>query len=242
MKVLGFDTATLTAGVAVVDDHVTLADARHPGGGRSADLLVSIDEVCRRAKVTPYELDAIAVGAGPGSFTGLRIGMATAKGIAFAARKPLWAVSSLAALAFDAEMHLANEQLLTHVDGLIVAVLDARRSEVFAGIYRHRALVAEERVFAPAELAAWVRSFAGDATVTYAGDAIDTYRDVLSPLAADWLPPRTPSGIAVAILASAGARVDILTSGTPTYIRPSEAEVMYPDGVPGALKKPCREP
>jgi tRNA threonylcarbamoyladenosine biosynthesis protein TsaB len=238
MKVLGFDTATLTAGVAVVDGDRVLADVRHAGSGRSADLLVTIDDICRRAKVPPRELDAIAIGAGPGSFTGLRIGMATAKGIAFAARKPLWAVSSLAALAWDAEQALANDQLFTHVDGLIVAALDARRSEVFAGIYRHGALVTEERVLAPAELADWVRSFAGDATISYAGDAIDAYREPLAPVADHWLAPRTPSGVAVAMLASKGAHVDILTSGTPTYIRPSEAEVMYPDGVPGALKKP----
>jgi len=239
VKILGFDTATLTAGVAVIDDDQILAAARREGSGRSADLLVTIDEICRTAHVTATELDAIAVGAGPGSFTGLRIGMATAKGIAFAAQKPLWAVSSLAALAWDAELHLANDQLFTHVDGLIVAVLDGRRSEVFAGCYRHQQLVGEERVFAPAELVSWVRSLAGDApAISYAGDAIDVYRDILAPLAADWLPPRTPSGVAVAQLARSGAHVDILTSGTPSYIRPSEAEVMYPNGVPGALKKP----
>ena len=239
MKVLGFDTSTLTAGIAVIDDYAILAHGRHDGSRRSADLLVTIDDLCRRANVAPIELDAIAVGAGPGSFTGLRIGMATAKGIAFAANKPLWAVSSLAALAWDAEMHLANAQLLTHVDGLIVAALDARRSEVFAGCYRHGALVGEERVLAPAELATWAATLAGDAaTVTYAGDALDAYRDILAPLEPAWLPVSTPSGIAVATLALAGPRIDILTSGTPTYIRPSEAEVMYPDGVPGALRRP----
>jgi len=238
VKVLGFDTSTLTAGVAVVDGAAILAEARHDGSGRSADLLVTIDDICRRAQVAPLDLDAIAIGAGPGSFTGLRIGMATAKGIAFAAGKPLWAVSSLAALAWDAETYLANHQLLTHVDGLVVAVLDARRSEVFAGCYRHGALVGEERVLAPAELATWVATLAGDATVTYAGDALAANRDILAPLEQAWLPVSTPSGIAVATLALAGPRTDILTSGTPTYIRLSEAEVMYPDGVPGALRRP----
>jgi tRNA threonylcarbamoyladenosine biosynthesis protein TsaB len=224
MKVLGFDTSTLVAGVAVVDDRKTLAHARHGGtAGRSSDLLVTIDDVCRRANISPLELDAVAVGAGPGSFTGLRIGMATAKGIAFAAKKPLWAVSSLAALAFE-------------VPGFVVAVLDARRSEVFAGCYRDGVLVGEERVLAPAELAAWATSLAGDAPIKYAGDACAAY-PALAYL--DWLPDvTTPSGIAIASLALTGARVDILTSGTPTYIRPSEAEVMYPDGVPGALRKP----
>lgn len=239
MKVLGLDSATLTAGIAIVDDTRVLAEARHDQSGRTADLLVTLDATCKRAGVAPTELDAIAVGAGPGSFTGLRIGMATAKGIAFAADRPLWAVSSLAALAMDGATHLANEQLFPYLDGLVVAVLDARRGEVFAGCYEASslALVGDERVLAPRELAAWVTSHAGDRLVSYAGDAIDAFPEELAPFAATWH-RTTPSGTSVARLALAGARVDVLVSGGPTYIRPSEAEVMYPDGVPGALRKP----
>jgi tRNA threonylcarbamoyladenosine biosynthesis protein TsaB len=238
VKVLGIDTATLTAGVAVCDDQRVLAETRHDSRTRSADLLVAIDDVCRRAGVDPTELDAVAVGAGPGSFTGLRIGMATAKGIAFAARRPLWAVSSLAALARDAELALAEDQLLAHVDGLIVAVLDARRDEVFAGCYRHGSLVGEERVLAPSELAGWVATLApADRPVTYAGDALAAYPGVLAPLADSWLPIATPSGSSVAWLGLAGPRTDVLAGGAPTYIRASEAEVKYPDGVPGAFRR-----
>src|SRR3954471_12829696 len=109
MRLLGIDTATTTAGIAIVDeDGRVLAEGRHATAGRGADLLVAIDRVCRDAAVAPAQLDAIAIGAGPGSFTGLRIGMATAKGIAFAARWPLLAGSSLAALAADAAEGLAR--------------------------------------------------------------------------------------------------------------------------------------
>lgn len=236
MKILGLDSATLVAGIAIIDDDKILADARHDQSGRTADLLVTLDAVCKRAGVSPMELDAVAVGAGPGSFTGLRIGMATAKGIAFAAQKPLWAVSSLAALAHDGTTHLANEQLFPYLDGVVVAVLDARRGEVFAGCYDDGALLGEERVFAPAELGPWVASLVGDRLVSYAGDAIDAFPDVLGALGDRWH-RTTPSGISVAQLALSGARVDVLVGGGPTYIRPSEAEVMYPDGVPGALRK-----
>ena len=213
MKILGLDTSTLTSGIAVVDDGVVLAEGRHDASGRTADLLVAIDEVCKRAGVPPTELDAVAVGAGPGSFTGLRIGMATAKGIAFATGKPLWAVSSLAALAHEARGA-----------GFVVAVLDARRAEVYAGCYLEGVLVGEERVLAPAAVAPWVSELAGDRLITYIGDAIAATIT-------------TPSGVAVAQLALAGARTDVVTGGAPTYIRPPEAEVMYPDGVPGALRR-----
>lgn len=233
MKILGFDTATQTSGIAIIDGDHTLAEARHDASGRNSDLLVAIDLVCKRAGIGPRELDAIAVGAGPGSFTGLRIGMATAKGIAFAAKKPLWAVSSLAALAWDGEQALANQQLLAHVDGAIVAVLDARRSEVFAGRYRHGVLVGDERVMAPAAVAAWVDEL-GKIPVTFVGDARATYPEVFTD--PSWI-ATTPSGVAVCQLALTGPHVDILTSGAPTYIRPSEAEVLYPDGVPGALRR-----
>lgn len=243
MTVLGLDTATATAGIAIVDDGGgVLAEARHATAGRGADLLVAIDQVCRAARIAPGALTAIAIGAGPGSFTGLRIGMATAKGIAFAAHRPLWAVSSLAALADDAR----HDQLLVHEGGVICAALDARRGEVFAGCFRHGLALGPERVMAPAELLPWVteiaRTAAGDGPalpVSFAGDAIDAHPGALAPLAAEhtWLAARTPSGGAVARLALAGARADITAFGAPTYIRPSEAEVKYPDGVPGALRR-----
>jgi tRNA threonylcarbamoyladenosine biosynthesis protein TsaB len=223
MRVLGLDTATQTAGIAVVDDDLVLAEATHDASRRSADLLVAIDDVCRRANLAPTALDAIAIGAGPGSFTGLRIGMATAKGIAFAAGKPLWAVSSLAALVEDAGG-----------TGTIVAVLDARRGEVFAGCYRDGVLLGEERVMAPGELAPWVATLSAGQPVTYAGDALAAYPELAS---LPWSTIKTPSGRAVAHLALRGPRTDILVGGAPTYIRASEAEIMYPDGVPGALRR-----
>jgi tRNA threonylcarbamoyladenosine biosynthesis protein TsaB len=236
MKVLGLDSATAVAGIAIVDDDRVLAEARHESAGRGADLLVQIDELCRGAGLGPADLEAIAIGAGPGSFTGLRIGMATAKGIAFAANRPLWAVSSLAALADDARHELAGAQRSAE-DGVICAALDARRGELFAGLFGGGAVLAPERVIAPAELAPWVAELAGSVQVWFAGDAIEAHRGALAALADRWLAARTPSGRAVARLALAGPRLDVTLGGAPTYIRPSEAEVKYPDGVPGALRR-----
>lgn len=230
MKILGIDSATLTTGIAVIDDDAVLAEGRHDASGRTADMLVTIDEVVKAAGMTPRELDAIAVGAGPGSFTGLRIGMATAKGIAFASGRPLWAVSSLAALALDGQRH--------HGSALVAAVLDARRGEVFAGVYDGDTRLGDERVLAPVELAAFLATVLGDRAreVRFAGDALAEFPAELAAFADRWC-ATTPSGRSVAQLARTGARVDVLVTGGPTYIRKAEAEIMYPDGVPGALRK-----
>lgn len=228
MRILGIDSATLTIGVAILDGDRVVAAARHNAKGRTNDLLVTVDQLCREATVAPTELDAIAIGAGPGSFTGLRIGMATAKGIAFAAGKPLWAVSSLAALALDAA---------AAPDAVIVSVLDARKGEVYVGCFDGVARpLSEERVLAPGAVAEFVRGVIGDRAASYVGDGITAYPDTFTPLAERWL-VTTPSGVAVARLALAGTRIDVTTGGSPTYIRPSEAEVKYPDGVPGALPR-----
>jgi tRNA threonylcarbamoyladenosine biosynthesis protein TsaB len=225
VKVLGIDTATGFASVAVVDGATVLAETRSETAGHRADLLVLVDAVCTAAAVAPRDLDGIAIGAGPGSFTGLRIGMATAKGIGFAAQRPLWAVSSLAAL--------AHAELELDPSGIVVAVIDARRGEVYAGAYQLDSgavtLIGEERVLPPRELSAFA-----PAGARFTGDAATAYPE-LATLPGTW--QRTPTGVSVAKLAAAGARVDVLVGGAPSYIRPSEAEVRYPDGVPGALRK-----
>lgn len=226
MHVLGIDTSTAIISAALLRDGALVAERTDTVEHNRTGLLTMIDALFADASLRPLDIDAVAIGAGPGSFTGLRIGMATAKGIAFATGRPLWAVSSLAAVA-----HLA---LAPADPGTVVAVVDARRGEVYAGAYLRQgagvALVGEERVLPPAQLA----SICTDEHVRYAGNAATSYPE-LAALPGMW--SVTPSGRAVAELALAGSRADILVGGAPTYIRPSEAEVKYPDGVPGALRK-----
>lgn len=231
---LAIDTSTLTASAAVVDLD---GAARAVVGGDPADLTDRVLLLCEaalaQAGVTTAQLTAIAVGAGPGSFTGLRIGLATGKGLAYALGVPLWLASSLAALADD----LAA---VTPDDGaLLVPALDARRGEIYAGWYRRTAagLVATqpERVLPPADLIAALTE-----PTHLAGDALVAHADALAalPSAVTRHPTlRTPSAVGVAHAALAGDRVDRLHHGAPAYIRPSEAEVKYPGGVPGALKR-----
>jgi tRNA threonylcarbamoyladenosine biosynthesis protein TsaB len=231
LKVLGLDTSTPRISVALVDGGTLLGQREVMVERNRTGLMPIVDELFTALGIRPQALDAVAIGAGPGSFTGLRIGMATAKGIAFAIGRPLWAVSSLAAL--------AHAELLRDPAGLVVAVLDARKGEVYAGAYRRDGerslLVGDERVIAPTDVAGvGAAARQGDERVRFVGDALAAYPE-LSVLEGTW--GVTPSGADVAALALAGSHLDVLVGGAPTYIRPSEAEVRYPDGVPGALRK-----
>ncbi len=233
--ILALDTATLTASAAVVTaDGDVLASIAGDPATHSDRVLALCAEVLTRAGIAAAELDAIAVGAGPGSFTGLRIGLATGKGLAYAIGKPLWLASSLAALAWDLGALVPDDELL-------VPILDARRGELYAGFYRRRGAtlvaIGPERVLPPGDLAAAIASHAtGPAHL--AGDALTVHAAALATLPATIVrwpsAPATPSAAGVALAALGGDRVDRLSSGAPAYIRPSEAEVKYPDGIPGA--------
>lgn len=244
MNVLALDTSTLETSVAVVTGTADAPRVRamHDSKARthSSSLLQLIDEALRAASTTLAELDGLAIGAGPGSFTGLRIGMATAKGLAFAAHKPLWAVSSLAALALDVDRHIEIDTRT-----LVVPLIDARRGEVFAGFYRLErgaaTMLADERVLAPEALPdviAGMTRQSADTRVVVVGDGLEAYAAVLDQAlhgVAERVPGAraTPSAAAVARLAMAGSAPDVAATGAPIYIRPAEAEIKFPQGNPG---------
>jgi tRNA threonylcarbamoyladenosine biosynthesis protein TsaB len=130
MRVLALDTSTLTGSVAIVeDDHVVVervGDSARPHAARlPSDLL----EVLSQRGLSTSDVDVLAVASGPGSFTGLRIGIATMQGLAFVHRRRIAAVSVLEALAHEGSRDLAA--------GSLVGVwMDARRSDVFSALYR----------------------------------------------------------------------------------------------------------
>ncbi len=219
MIVLGIDTATPTTSVALVRDGVVIGEASSTARGQAGEILTLIDGLFTTAGLRPLDLGAVAVGAGPGSFTGLRIGMATAKGIAFAASRPLWAVSSLAAVARGI------------AGGLVIALIDARRGEYYIGAFRAGVAVAAEAAVPPDRIAEFVAARrSGDEPVAYVGaePLVATTPGMIS---------RTPSAASVALLALEGAHIDVVATGAPSYVRPAEAELKYPDGVPGALPR-----
>jgi tRNA threonylcarbamoyladenosine biosynthesis protein TsaB len=131
VRVLGIDTSSATGSVALLDvrstfdvDVIASATAR-VSNAHGESLLPLIEGVMRAGRVELAGIDLLAVGIGPGSFTGTRIGVATAKGIAVASGKPLRGVDAFAALAVDAG-----------VEGPIVCAIDARKSEVYVAVVR----------------------------------------------------------------------------------------------------------
>lgn len=126
MRILGVDTATWRASVGLISDGTSVVEqSLLTTGNHAASLLPLIEDVLRRAACPVDRLDAIAVSNGPGSFTGLRIGLSVAKGIACATGARLIAVPTLEALA----------RTVVHYEGVICPVLDARKGELYAASF-----------------------------------------------------------------------------------------------------------
>ena len=126
MKLLAIDSSGLVASVAIIEDNNLLGEYTiNYKKTHSQTLLPMLDEVAKMIELDKASLDAIAVSAGPGSFTGLRIGSATAKGLGLALNKPLIHVPTVDALAYN----------LWGTDKLICPLMDARRQQVYTGLY-----------------------------------------------------------------------------------------------------------
>ena len=152
MKILALETSAKSVSTAVVENGAPLAYAYQCTGlTHSRTLMPMVDAMLKNAELTLGDMDAVAVAAGPGSFTGLRIGIAAVKGLAWAADKPCFGVSTLEAMA----------QNLAHMDGLLVCAMDARRNQVYNALFEAKSGVltrlTPDRAIAVAELAEELR-------------------------------------------------------------------------------------
>lgn len=171
--ILNIDTATEVCSVALARDGRLVAVKENGEGLNHSTLLgVYVDEVLREARLSAADLDAVAVSMGPGSYTGLRIGVSLAKGLCFGAEKPLIAVGTLNALA-----HAAIER--TGLEALYCPMIDARRMEVYTAVFDRQerltrdveAVVVDERSFSDLLAAG---------PVCFFGNGSDKVRGVLS--------------------------------------------------------------
>jgi tRNA threonylcarbamoyladenosine biosynthesis protein TsaB len=222
--VLAIDTATSHVSVAIGADGAVLGEISLVGARRHAEQLApAIQYLSDEAGVALEHLAAVAVDVGPGLFTGLRVGVTTAKVMAQALRIPVVGVPSLDLVAYP----------LRHSTRLIVAVLDARRHEVFSAGYRSVPggvqRVSEYEVRPPAELIAELES--GTDELLLAGDGVDAYRHEFATLervefaGSDYSAPSVR-----ALLALATARVEREEFVSPAELRPlylrmSDAEI-----------------
>lgn len=127
MKILALDSSAIVASIALCEDDRLLGEITlNNGNTHSETLLPSVEFLLKRFSLSPDGIDAFAVSKGPGSFTGVRIGAATVKGLAFGTEKPCIGVSTLEALAYN----------LAGFDGLICAVMNARRKQVYTALFR----------------------------------------------------------------------------------------------------------
>ena len=172
MKILALDSSGIVASVAVIEDDILLAEYTvNYKKTHSQTLLPMLDEVVKMTELDLETIDAIAVAAGPGSFTGLRIGSATAKGLGLALKKPLIAVPTVDALAYN----------LYDVSGLICPIMDARRNQVYTGIYRfeeHKLVAVKQQWASPVTELIEELNKLGE-PVTFLGDGVPVFRSMI---------------------------------------------------------------
>jgi tRNA threonylcarbamoyladenosine biosynthesis protein TsaB len=221
---LCLDTATSTARVAVLDEDGTVRFAEEATAERhSGHVLALVARALGAAGITPAQLGGIACGAGPGSFTGLRVGLSVAKGLALPTGVPLHLVSSLEALALD---------LLTARGPEITAVpcLDAGKGEVYVAAYATDAdrLLRELGAccrLAPAGVAAFVEALARPAI---AGNGAERHRATLG-LPVEVVPGPTAVSVGrLALLQRARGEVADLERAVPFYGRPPDITMKAP--------------
>ncbi len=222
MKILALDSSATVASVALCEDGRLLAEYTIDNGNtHSETLLPMVEAMLASFKMTAHDIDIFAASSGPGSFTGVRIGMATLKGLAFGSKKPCVEISTLEALAENAVLH----------NGIICAVMNARRSQVYTATFRSdgKALtrLTEDEALSISELDERLSAY-GEA-VAFVGDGYDITLAALQLTEAHPLPPalRLQSAASVAAVAYRA----YISGNTKTdreikvnYLRPSQAE------------------
>ncbi len=233
MKLLALDSSGLTASVAVLeDDKLTAEYTVNYKKTHSQTLIPMLDAVRNMTELDLASLDAIAVAAGPGSFTGLRIGSATAKGLGLALEKPIIPVPTVDALAYQ----------MYGTEKLICPIMDARRSQVYTGLYefvnnmvRQPAaydlhIVKKQCAVAVAEIIRCCNAY--DREVIFLGDGVPVYAQALAdqltvPYSFAPAHRRLQSAAAVGVYACVLYRQGVCESAAahrPEYLRMSQAE------------------
>ena len=162
MKILGIDTSAKTASVAVCDEEkIIISASLNTGLTHSQTLLPMIENMLTAANMKLSDIDAFAVSKGPGSFTGIRIGVSAIKGLSYAENKGCIGVSTLEALAYN----------MNGFDGVICPCMDARRNQVYNAIFENENRLCEDRAISIDELKAELEKY--DKKIWLVGDGAE---------------------------------------------------------------------
>ena len=231
MKILALDSSGLVASVAVVEDdgvngNLLAEYTVNYKKTHSQTLLPMLDEIARMIELDLNTIDAIAVAAGPGSFTGLRIGSATAKGLGLALDKPLVHVPTVDALAYN----------LYGTDRVICPLMDARRNQVYTGIYEFRnnelSVIEPQMAVGIDVIAGKLRALGRE--VIFLGDGVPVFRKTLTEelmqgmdfsfAPAHLNKQRAGAVAALAVTYVRAGKAESAAEHRPDYLRPSQAE------------------
>ena len=224
MKLLSLETSAKAVSAAVTEEGRVLACAyQNVGLTHSVTLMPMVDAMLQNAGMTPADMDCVAVACGPGSFTGLRIGVSAAKGLAWALEKPCCAVSTLEAMAHNAVLFT----------GTVVCAMDARRSQIYNAVFHCRDGVltrrTPDRAIALSELAEALKNDENPKIIVGDGAAL-CYNYLLEQgIACRLAPPDRimQSAAGVALAAEEMVRRGRTVSARelkPVYLRLSQAE------------------
>jgi len=221
MRILCLDTSTLAGSIALIEDESVRAEINLNLGRKHTErLLPAIDRMFAELGLAPKDINAVAVGIGPGSFTGLRVGLAAAKGLALSLSIPIVGILSLDALAWQIRFY----------DGPILALLDARKGQVFARFYKGGGSFAAQgdaMAINPESLLPRIP----DRTLIV-GEGGGAYQEIFSRLkdkiriaGFEFDHPRAAIIGRLGLERLKKGESDSLDSLTPVYLRPSDAEI-----------------
>lgn len=223
MKILALDSTAIVSTVAVCENEKLLAQfTLNNGNTHSETLLPMIEASLKMLKLTVNDIDLFACSAGPGSFTGVRIGAATIKGIAFDKNKPCAPVSSLEALAHN----------LLYANGIVCPVMNARRAQLYNAIFLCEngklTRLSEDALLSVYDLEEELRKYS-DKKIYLCGDGYDIAKNAFTKINTEDTPliNQYQSAYSVALCALKCAKQELLTTDielSPVYLRASQAE------------------